>query len=95
MTVNQSDLDSFHHFATDLLAQAGRELSLDEIVNKWRAGREHAETIESVCRGIADAEAGRMHDLADVDAKIRTELGFAPRGRFLNPASRGTAVGAG
>lgn len=81
MTVNQSDLDGFHHFATDLLAQAGRELSLEELVNKWRAERAHAETVESVRRGVADAEAGRMHDLADVDAKIRTELGFRPRGR--------------
>lgn len=81
MTVNQSDLDSFHHFATHILAHAGRDLSLEELIGKWRAEREYAETVESVRRGVSDAESGRVHDLADVDAKIRTELGFPPRGR--------------
>ena len=81
MTVNQTDLDSFHHFATHLLSHAERDLSLEELINKWRAEREHSETVDSVRRGVADAEAGRMHDLADVDAKIRAELGFTPRGR--------------
>ena len=80
MTVNQIDLDNFHHFATHLLAQTGREISLEELVTKWRNEREHAETVESVRRGVADADAGRVRDLADVDTKIRSELGFSPRG---------------
>jgi hypothetical protein len=79
MTVNQSDLDSFHDFATSFLAQTDSEFSLEELVNKWRAERELAEAVESVRRGIADAEAGRVHDLADIDEKIRKELGFPAR----------------
>ena len=81
MTVNQSDLDSFHHFATNMLAHSDRDFSLEELLKKWRAEREMAETVQSVRRGVADAEAGRTHDLADVDAKIRQELGFHVRRR--------------
>ena len=81
MTVNQCDLENFHDFATHLLVQAGREFSLEELVSRWCAEREQAETVESVRRGIADAEAGRVHDLTEVDARIRSERGFPPRGR--------------
>jgi hypothetical protein len=81
MIVNQSDIDSFHNFATHLLAMTGGDLSFDELLSQWRAEREQAETVESVRRGIADAEAGRLHDLADVDAKIRADLGFPARGQ--------------
>jgi hypothetical protein len=79
MIVNQSDLDNFHDFATHLLAKTGAYLSLDELVRKWCAEREHAETVESIERGVADAREGRLHELSDVDAKIRAELGFPPR----------------
>jgi hypothetical protein len=79
MIINQNDLDNFHNFATDLLAKTGSDLSLDDILSQWCAEREHAETIESVHRGVADAEAGRLHDLVDVDAKVRAELGFPAR----------------
>ena len=81
MTVTQSDLNNFHDFATHLLAQTGRELSLEELVTQWQSERDQAETVASVRRGVADAEAGRVHDLADVDAVIRRELGFSHRVR--------------
>ena len=79
MIVNQSDLDSFHNFATHLLATSAGDLSLDELLSQWRAKREQAETVESVRRGVADADTGRLRDLADVDAKIRADLGFPAR----------------
>src|SRR3954452_14394377 len=66
MIVNQSDLDSFHDFATHLLAKANVDLSLDEIVIRWCAEREQSATVESIPRGVADADAGRVHDLADI-----------------------------
>ena len=81
MSISQSDLDSFHHFASHELSQRGAGLSLEDLLDKWRAEREHAETIASIRRGVKDANAGRMHDLADVDTKIRTELGFPARRR--------------
>jgi predicted transcriptional regulator len=81
MTITQTELDSFHLFATHILARTKRKLSLEQLMFEWQAKREQAETVESVRRGIADAEAGRLCDLAEVDAKIRTELGFPNRGR--------------
>ena len=80
MIVNQSDLDSFHDFATHLLAKTGTDLSMDELLSQWFAEREQVETIESIRRGVVDADAGRVHTLAEVDLKIRRELGFSVRG---------------
>jgi hypothetical protein len=80
MTITQTELVSFHEFATDLLARAKRELSLEQIVQQWQSERDQAETIESIRRGVADATAGRMKDLAEINAKIRDELGFSKRG---------------
>ncbi len=79
MTINQSDLDSFHHFATNELAHGGPELNLEELISRWQAERDHAETVASIRRGITDADSGRVHDLDDVDTKIRSELGFSAR----------------
>ena len=81
MIVNKSDLDNFHDFATHLLAKADVDLSLDEIVRRWCAEREQSATVESIRRGVADADAGRLHDLADIDAKVRAKLGFPARGK--------------
>jgi hypothetical protein len=79
MIVNQSDIDSFHDFATDLLSHSEGTVSLEELVMKWRAERELSETVESVRRAIADADAGRLRDLAEVDRRIRDELNFPAR----------------
>jgi predicted transcriptional regulator len=79
MTISQSDLDNFHCFATNQLASTERDVSLEELVSTWRAQQAVAETLESIRRGVADADAGRTHSVADVDAKIRSELGFPAR----------------
>lgn len=79
MTAIESDLDSFHHFASAELAHGGRNLTLEELLQQWRARQAHAETLASIRRGVDDAEAGRVHDLTAVDAKIRAELGFPGR----------------
>jgi hypothetical protein len=79
MMISQSDLDNFHLFATNEIARAGQEVSLEELVSQWRARQVDVGTVESVRRGIADAEAGRTQTLADVDARIRTDLGFPAR----------------
>jgi hypothetical protein len=79
MSVNQSDLDSFHQFAVRALAQQGDDLSLEDLLEQWRAQHDRAETIASVRRGVDDASAGRIRDAAEVDATIRTELRFPAR----------------
>ncbi len=82
MTVNQTDLDSFHRFATQLLAHQREDISLEQIVEQWHAQREREETLSSIRRGIADADAGRVRELNEVDAEIRSRLGFPPRRRI-------------
>jgi len=79
MTVTQHDLDSFHDFATQMLAHRREALSFEELFEQWCAKREREETIAAVREGIADAEAGRTVDIKDADAMIRTRLGFPPR----------------
>jgi len=79
MTISQSDLDNFYCFATNQLASTEGEVSFDELVSTWRAQQVDAETLESIRRGVADADAGRTRSVADVDAKIRSELGFPAR----------------
>ncbi len=81
MSVDLSELDSFHQFAVRALAGTGEDLSLEELLRQWRAQREREETIASVRRGVNDAEAGRVRDMAEVDAAIRAELRFPARQR--------------
>jgi hypothetical protein len=77
--MNQSELDSFYYFATNVLTHADHDLTIEGLVQRWRAEREQADTIQSVLRGVVGAEAGRTYHLADVDARIRKELGFSGR----------------
>jgi hypothetical protein len=81
MSVNQSQLDSFHQFAVQVLAQRGEDVSLEDLLVEWRAKQDREETIASVRRGVNDADAGRIRDAAEVDAAIRAELHFPARGR--------------
>jgi hypothetical protein len=81
MHATQHDLDSFHSFASWSLSKGGRDLSLEDLLQQWRDQQEEVETIASVRRGAADAEAGRVRSLAEVDASIRAELGIFASGR--------------
>jgi predicted transcriptional regulator len=76
MSISQSDIDNFHSFATQELPHCGPGQQLEDLARKWQLQREQEETIASIRRGVADAEAGRVHSLADVDERIRTELGL-------------------
>ena len=79
MIVSQIDLDSFHHFASRAIAQRGQGVSFDGLVEQWRAEQEREETIESVRRGVEDADAGRVRSVADFDKAIREKLVFPDR----------------
>ena len=48
MTMSQSELDSFHNFATNILAHGNRDISLEDLVSQWHSQREHAETLASI-----------------------------------------------
>ncbi|HEX4000445.1 MAG TPA: hypothetical protein VHX65_17975 [Pirellulales bacterium] len=79
MIVSQSDIDSFHQFATRAISERGLGLSLEELLEQRHAEQEREETIESVRRGVEDADAGRVRSIAEVDKAIRDALGFPNR----------------
>ncbi|HEV2969464.1 MAG TPA: hypothetical protein VGY55_05685 [Pirellulales bacterium] len=81
MSVNQSDLDGFHQFASQAMAHREKDFRLDDLVKQWHVEREREETIASIQRGVDDAGAGRLQDAAEVDATIQAELGFPARQR--------------
>ncbi len=81
MIVNQSDLDSFHQFASRSIAQRGESLSFEDLVKQWHAQQDYEATIASVRRGVEDADAGRVRDVTDVDTTIRAALGLPERRR--------------
>jgi hypothetical protein len=79
MSVSQTDLNSFHFFASEVLGRCGPDVSLEDLVKQWHAQRERDETIASVRRGVDDAAAGRLRDAAEVDTSIRMALGLPAR----------------
>jgi hypothetical protein len=79
MSISQSDIDSFHSYAMQELSNCGPGQLLEDLARKWQLQREQEETLASIRRGVADAEAGRVQSVAAVDERIRTELGLPTR----------------
>ena len=75
--VTQTQIDSFHRFASERLANGGSELSWDELLIQWQSTCER-EAVNAVIReGLADVEAGRCQPAAEAMEEIRKEFGFA------------------
>lgn len=79
MSLSQSDIDNFHLFASQELPHCAPDSGLEDLLNKWQIQREQQEALASIRRGIADADAGRVHDIDTVDSQIRAKLGFPAR----------------
>jgi predicted transcriptional regulator len=79
MSISQNDIDSFHSFAMQELPNCSPGQQLEDLARKWQLQREQEETLASIRRGIADADAGRVQPLSKVDERIRTELGLPAR----------------
>lgn len=79
MPLTQQELDSFHRFATQKLNNGGAGLSLEECLDLWRLRQGRDESVAAIRQGIADADTGRTRSLADVEAALCDEFGFARR----------------
>jgi hypothetical protein len=68
MAVTQDQIDSFHRFASDRIANGGADLSFQEIVALWKldnpSDEERAEVIAAINQGVKDIESGN-HRPAD------------------------------
>ena len=57
MAVTKEELDSFHRFANTVVDEGEAELSLEQLVIKWRANQ-RAAVNDAIREGIADMNAG-------------------------------------
>jgi hypothetical protein len=72
MAVTSEELESFTRFASEKLNNGGAD-SVLELAKDWTA-RKQAEDLASIQRGVADADAGRMESLDEVDSQLRTKF---------------------
>ena len=82
--MTQREIDSFHHFATDKLGiNESDELSLDHIFDLWRienpSSSELAESLDSLSRGLADIESGRVFAARAVIEELREKVDLRQR----------------
>lgn len=76
MAVTQDQLDDFHRFASDKLANGGADLSWDELFILWQSEYERDEVDAAIREGLADVEAGRVQPANEAMEEIRKEFDF-------------------
>jgi len=76
MAVTQAELNNFHQFASARLSSDAVE-SMHELFDIWLLKnppeQEQADTIAAIHEGLADVEAGRIHDFDKVNMDIRSQ----------------------
>ena len=77
MSVTQTQIDSFHRFASEKLVNGGSDLSWDELFILWQSSCEREEINAAIREGLEDVEAGRCQPAAEAMEEIRKEFGFA------------------
>ena len=76
MAVTRDDIDAFYRFATERLANGGRELSFDELVVEWESVRDRDEINAAIREGLADVDAGRHRPAEEVIEELRRKHGI-------------------
>jgi hypothetical protein len=69
--MTKAQLDDFHTFATRQLANGGADLSLEDLVWKWR---DRAEMCEEIRTGLENRKAGLGIPLEQAINELRREL---------------------
>ena len=77
MTVTQQQLDDFHRFASEKLANGSAELTWDELFIWWRSSRDRESVNAAIRQGLADIDAGRYQPADEAMEEIRQEFGFS------------------
>lgn len=75
----QEQVDHFHQFATEQLANGGSELTVDELYDRWRFENqtpdEYADNVAAIQASIDDMRNGvRGRDAGEVIRELRSEL---------------------
>jgi hypothetical protein len=71
MPITQDELDRFHRFASDLLQNGGRTMSLEEILSRWQTAREREEVNAALREASDDLKAGRARPAKKVTRELR------------------------
>lgn len=66
-----SELSSFREYLDNRIADGETELSPEQALSDWR---ELQESLTSIRRGLADADAGRIRPADEVFAELRARL---------------------
>lgn len=66
-----SELSSFREYLDNRIAEGSVELSPEQALSDWR---ELHESVASIRRGLADADAGRIRPAEDVLEELRARL---------------------
>ncbi len=70
------ELNSFHQFAQDSLRTRDEDVSLEKLLEIWRAKTERDEVNAAIREGLADIEAGRYRPAAEVMEEFRQKHGI-------------------
>ena len=73
MPATLQELEHFHRFAADQLRHPDSAASLEELLARWRAVRERAETNVAVAEGLSQMKAGTGRPLDDFISDFRAE----------------------
>ncbi len=75
MSITQEELDNFHRFASDKLADGGADLSWPELVELWTlehpSPAEQAEVNDIIRQGDADIQSGNYRSVDDFMDEFR------------------------
>ena len=77
----QEQIDSFHRFASEQIADAGAEKTVDELYDQWRFKNmtpdEHAEDIAAIQASIDDMNRGETgRDASEIERELRVQFDF-------------------
>ena len=76
MSTALQELNSFHEFALDSLRSRNEYISLENLLETWRAQKERDEVNAAIRQGLADVEAGRYRPAAEVMEDFRKKHGL-------------------
>lgn len=84
MPVTREQLDNFHQFAARQLDNGGSELSLEQLLDLWRAENptpdERSENVAAIQQALDDMDAGDVGEPADaVIQEVHASLSAADR----------------
>ena len=76
MSTALQELNSFHEFALHSLRSSTEFVSLENLLETWRAQTEREEVNAAIRKGLADVEAGRYRPATEVMEEFRKKHGL-------------------